>query len=342
MTTQEQLMQARWDIPRAWAYMEKLGTLKGCNYVPAYCHSYIQMWHDYREVVIRRELGYARAAGINTLRIFVATCQWQTHRGLLYQNLDRFLNLCREMGLSILLTLQPNTYMTPGYVQQREDPFIIHFEPGRHDKGWTYEGAAFGMAHWPQVQDDIGAFVTDIVTRYGRDDRIAIWDLYNEPWPDCTDILHHVFACARAVSPMQPLTSCWLSFDISDVTSFHCYEQPGAPAHVQDGGTSWLTFEAELQRAIDTGRPMVCTECLARTFGNELQAFLPFFARHGIGFYVWGLCAGSAQYHFPWDWPVGSPEPRRWFHCLFYPDGVPFDEAELRLLRAFNYKTREA
>ncbi len=339
--TRQALRDARWDIPRAEAYMQTLGVLKGCNYVPAYCHSYIQMWQDYREQEIMRELTYARQMDINTLRIFVGTCQWQTHKERVYGNLDAFLTLTKKMGFSIMLTLQPNHYMVPGYVQRQEDPFLIHFIPGRHDKGWTYEGSVFGPRHWPESKAAVAAFVTDIVTRYAQDDRVAIWDLYNEPWADCNDIVETVFAMARAVRPRQPLTSCWESFDISDVTSFHCYERPGMP-YFEPGtrGKNWLTFEAELQRAIDTGRPMVCTECLARTFGNELADFLPVFARHDIGFYVWGLCAGSAQYHFPWDWPVGSPEPRRWFHCLLYPDGAAFDETELRLIRDFAYERK--
>ena len=335
----QQLRDARWEVRRAFDYVRSFGAIRGVNYVPAYCHSYIQMWHWFDEAVIRREIGYAVNAGINSFRIFVGACQWQSHQDLVCKNLDRFLDLCAERGISIMLTLQPNIYLEPGYQVKAEDPFQIHFVPGGHDKGWTYEGAIFGPRRWAEAKEAVGAFVTGIVTRYGQDPRVAFWDLYNEPWHDCEEILHHAFACARAVNPMQPLTSCWLSFDLSDVVTFHCYEKPGAAVHSPDG--VGMTFEDELARALAPGRPVLCTECLARTFGNELAALLPFYQRHAIGFYVWGLCAGSAQYQFPWNWPIGSPAPRRWFHCLFYPDGAPFDEAELRLIREFRYRLPE-
>ena len=52
-----------------------------------------------------------------------------------------------------------------------------------------------------------------------------------------------------------------------------------------------------------SGCHALCTECLARTFNNEMEGFLPMYSKEYIGFYVWGLCAGSAQYHFPWAGP---------------------------------------
>ena len=66
-----------------------------------------------------------------------------------------------------------------------------------------------------------------------------------------------------------------------------------------------LAFNEELDRALAQGRPTLCTECLARPFGNELAAFLPVFAREKIGFYVWGLCEGCGNYRMPWGWPDG-------------------------------------
>ena len=101
--------------------------------------------------------------------------------------------------------------------------------------------------------------------------------------------------------------------------------------------TGTLTFEAEVEQALSMGRPTLCTECLGRTFGNELARFLPIFEKKKIGFYVWGLCEGSAQYRFPWGWPAGSPEPKRWFHCLLYPDGTAYDESEIGCIKAFQY-----
>ena len=339
--THEELKQRVWDIPRAEEYMKPFGVIKGVNFVPSYCFSYIEMWHHFDEPVIQRELLYAKNIGINSLRIFVAQCQWETRKDLVTTHLDRFLDICSRMGFSIMLTLQPNTYMIPGYVlDENEDPFQISYRPGVHDGSWNYKGARIfdckGL--WEENKEQIGLFVHQIVAKYGQDSRVSFWDLYNEPWEECRSLLEFAFSCAREENPMQPLSSCWRAWDISDITTFHCYEKPGAGYRNQLNGVHYLSFEEELERAKSTGRPILCTECVARTFGNELKDFLPYYSRNKIGFYVWGLCAGSAQYHIPWDWPLGSPVPKRWFQCLLYPDGTSFDDNEVKLIKEFQFE----
>lgn len=342
--THKELKERTWDIEKAKGYMRSFGVIKGVNFVPSYCYSYIEIWHHFKEDWILRELQYAREAGINSLRIFVAECQWESRKELVQKNLDRFLEFCEELGFSVMLTLQPNTYMIPGWkIKDEEDPFQIHFQQGVHDGGWSYKDARIFecSGRWKENQEGIGAFVTEILQRYGQDRRVSFWDLYNEPWEECRELLEFVFSCARETNPIQPLTSCWRAWEISDITTFHCYEKPGEGYHKQRNGVHYLSFEDEIGRALSTGKPILCTECVARTFGNELETFLPYYRRYHIGFYIWGLCAGSAQYHIPWDWPVGSPVPQRWFQCLLYPDGSPFDKNEITLIKEFDFDYSE-
>lgn len=114
----KQLSQKRWPISRIEEYMRKLGVIKGVNYVPSYCYGYIEMWHHYDEATILRELDYATEIGINSMRIFVSTAQWQTHRDLVYANLERFLDACKNRGISIMLSLAAGTCIKKGYVQK--------------------------------------------------------------------------------------------------------------------------------------------------------------------------------------------------------------------------------
>lgn len=337
----EELVNSRWSIERAEAYMKRFGVIKGVNFIPSYCHSYIEMWHHFNETRICQELEYAKKAGFNSLRIFVAQCQWETRRELVISRLNRFLEICQHMGFSIMLTLQPNTCMIPGWtLEEDEDPFIISFRPGVHDGSWTYKGARIFdcTGQWEENREEVARFISEIVAQYGQDERVSFWDLYNEPWEANRPLVEMAFRLARMQNPIQPLTCCWRAWDLSDITSFHCYEKPGTPPRKQIMGVHYLSFEDEIARAKATGRPILCTECVARTFGNELDAFLPYYSRAHIGFYVWGLCAGSAQYHIPWEWPVGSPVPARWFQCMLYPDGEPFDKNEIALIRGFDFE----
>src|SRR5262249_54377120 len=133
------------------------------------------------------------------------------------------------------------------------------------------------------------------------------------------------FAWARREKPTQPLTSgLWagdwdelslsplqrLQLDRSDIVSFHCYDTP----EIMAGPI------ANLRRF---GRPVVCTEYMARTQGSTFAAILPLLAREGVGAISWGLHRGRTQTHLAWDtWASPCPgEPGVWFHDILWPDG---------------------
>ncbi len=147
-----------------------------------------------------------------------------------------------------------------------------------------------------------------------------------------------MFAWARAEAPTQPLTSgVWagrwdegsltalqrLQIERSDVVSFHCYEGPAAMAE----------RIAELARF---GRPLVCTEYMARAQGSTFAAILPLLARAGVGAISWGLHRGRTQTHLAWDtWATPCPgEPAAWFHDILWPDGRAYRQDEVDLIRA--------
>lgn len=104
----------------------------------------------------------------------------------------------------------------------------------------------------------------------------------------------------------------------SDVISFHSYDDPA-------------TFSGRIGELAALGRPMLCTEYLARPRGNTIDGILPILKRHNIGAYNWGLVAGRTQTYLPWDsWahPYTQP-PEVWFHDLLQPDGRPYRDLEI-------------
>jgi hypothetical protein len=85
------------------------------------------------------------------------------------------------------------------------------------------------------------------------------------------------------------------------------------------------------------GRPMLCTEYMARPFGNTFQEILPLFREHNVGGYNWGFVAGKSQTHCPWDsWQKPyENEPEVWFHDIFRSNGDAYDQKEVDFLRTF-------
>ncbi len=180
-------------------------------------------------------------------------------------------------------------------------------------------------------------YVKDIISTFRDDERIIIWDLYNEPGNsnhglETLPLLKNVFRWAREAHPSQPLTAgIWntqiefldlntFQINASDLISYHCY------GNLND-------MKAMVDSLRRHGRPLICTEYMARpqsTFAEQL----PFLKKEKIGAFNWGLVSGKTQTIYPWDsWEKPYPEePKIWFHDIFRKDGIPYDENEIRLI----------
>jgi hypothetical protein len=187
---------------------------------------------------------------------------------------------------------------------------------------------------------------------FRNDNRVLGWDLWNEPDNPASvyrkverkdkvelvaALLPQVFQWARSVGTAQPLTSgvwqgSWgarrstisgIQLDNSDVITFHSYAKPA-------------DFEARIAELAPLGRPILCTEYLARSEGSTVEGILPIAKQHNVGAYNWGFVVGKAQTYLPWDsWdhPYTSA-PKVWFSDLLKPDGLPFQNREIQTVQA--------
>ncbi len=120
-------------------------------------------------------------------------------------------------------------------------------------------------------------------------------------------------------------------FEESDIITFHMY----APL-------------AETRRRVEQlkryGRPILCTEYMARPIGSTFEAVLPYFKAEGVGAHNWGFVAGKTQTIYPWDsWQKQyTGEPPLWFHDIFRQDGSVYREEEVRLIRGLTGKLRQS
>src|SRR5262249_32170982 len=108
---------------------------------------------------------------------------------------------------------------------------------------------------------------------------------------------------------------------VSDVITFHNYE----PAkELRDRINKYRKY----------GRPLICTEYMARHEKTQsyFKTNLPVFKAEKVGCYNWGLVRGKTQNIYDW-WTKGPPEPKVWFHDILWPDGRPFDPAEVALIK---------
>jgi len=225
--------------------------------------------------------------------------------------------------------------------------------PGVHNSRWVQSPGAAILGD-PARHDELRPYLQDLLERFRDDARIDGWDLFNEPdnpnpayaaqeIPDkdkrAVELLRKAFAWAREVAPSQPLTAgvwrgSWsdpaalseidqLSLDSSDVISFHHYGELGS-------------LERRVAALRRYGRPLLCTEFLARGIGSGFDPHLGFMRDERVGAYCWGLVAGRTQTLYPWDsWAQPyTAEPDPWHHEILRPDGTPYDEAEVAFIRS--------
>ncbi len=339
----------RWTPERAQQWRAQNPWMTGANYINANAGNQFEMFQaqTFDPNRMNLELGWARALGMTTMRVFLQDQLWTADPTGFTARLDQFLTVANANGIKIMFVLfdscwDPNP--KPGV--QREPT------PGVHNSTWVQSPGAAGLTN-PDTSA-LQAYATGVVKAFAGDPRVIAWDVWNEPEnladsyplspPDkvarVAALLPQAFAWARAGNPTQPLTSgVWadtrpeiraIQLAQSDVISFHSYDPP----------EKFRAMAAELAKE---GRPMLLTEYMARPQGSTVEGILPICKELGIDAYQWGFVAGRSQTYYPWDsWKqpyVGARQPAQWFHDLLWPDGRPYRDAEVAVIRRLTGRT---
>jgi len=346
---------ARWSKEKANAWYAQQRWLVGSNYIPANAINQLEMWQadTFDPAKIDEELGWAEALGMNTMRVFLHDQLWVQDAAGFKKRIDAFLAIAARHRIKPLLVFFDSCWDPDPKPGPQRPPI-----PGVHNSGWVQSPGRAGLAdvaNYPRLE----AYVQDVMRTFAKDDRILGWDLWNEPdngfggaGPESaeareklqrvTELLPQVFAWARAADVSQPLTSgVWIHDDWataekltaverlqlteSDIITFHDYSWPEV-------------FERRIRQLQTYGRPILCTEYLARGAGSTFDNSLPIARRLGVGAINWGFVLGKTQTNFPWDsWqkPYTGQPPVVWHHDIFHPDGRPYRQAEVDQIRAF-------
>lgn len=327
-----------WPVEKARTWYEKQPWPVGVNFLPSTAVNDVEMWQaeSFDAATIDRELGWAREAGFNTVRVFINYVVWKADPEGLKERFDRFLATAARHGMTVLPVLFDDCAFAgkEPRIGKQDDPV-----PGVHNSAWV-PSPGLKVVPDPAAWGDTDQYVKDLVRTFGRDARILAWDLYNEPGNSnlgekSLPLVEATFAWAREAAPEQPLTmGPWADFgsrlsrrmmELSDIISFHAYDGPGG-------------VRAKIDLCRSYGRPLLCTEWLHRPGGNTVASILPVFARERIGAYSWGLVAGRTQTYMPWGSKAYDATPVLWQHDLFHVDGKPFNEREMRTIKELTGK----
>ena len=303
-----------WTKDQAHGWYDNQPWLVGANYNPRSAINQLEMWQaeTWDPETIDQELGWAQAIGMNTMRVYLHNLLWENDPDGLKKRMDEFLTIAARHNIRPMFVLFDSCW-DPAPVAGPQHPPI----PGVHNSGWVQAPGAARLADRSQY-DKLEAYVKDVVGAFADDKRILAWDVWNEPnnegggnYPPTpgkkelvAGLLGQVFDWAQSADPVQPLTSgLWIGdhwdradtldavekiqISRSDVNSFHDYNWPES-------------FKRRADQMLSYGRPVICTEYMARGNGSTFDGDLPIAKELNIGMINWGLVDGKSQTRLPW------------------------------------------
>ncbi len=299
----------RWSKEKIWEWYKKKPWLVGCNYIPSYAVNTTEWWQEetWDPETIDRELGWLASLGFNTIRSFVQYIVWKQDPEGFKKRFDTFLRIAAKHKISVMPVLFDDCAFggENPYLGKQKDPTSMWGTSWTPSPGKKLVPQRRG--EWPILK----RYVQDMITTYGKDTRVIIWDLYNEPgngMRNSLPLLKAVFSWARQVNPEHPLTaSIWLFglaelmpytqviLNNSDLINIHIYRKPGR-------------FSEEIEKVKVYGRPIALTEW----DGGDHKTDMPYLKKEKVACYGWasvgGRLAGDSNGFFSKEGKVPYPE----------------------------------
>lgn len=353
---------SRWSPEKAWRWYNARPWIRGCNFMSSDCANRIDQWQEFgfeeKLLTTEREIALCEEIGYNAVRIILEFEVWDRQHDGFMRRLDRYLDVLAKHHIGAMVVLAndcsvPREFWKPAVFG--EQPYDIGYHGGRkHSPHGNHNELSWHLLDDPDTAQRYYRFVQEIMSRYAHDDRVIVWNLFNEPGNNRASLslphMEKLFEIGWALDPIQPLCAdVWRgvedggrakseieqrALDLSDIISYHNY-----------GDYDYNIATVEQLRLL--GRPMINTEWLHRITHNTVFELYPLFYLEKIGCFNWGFVAGKYQTYEPWNalWEqleAGGGKAldiTKWQHDLFRPGGVhPYDPREIALIRHYNEK----
>ncbi|MCP5538511.1 MAG: cellulase family glycosylhydrolase [Akkermansiaceae bacterium] len=340
----------RWSKEQAQQWYDQYPWLVGCNFIPSNAINQLEMFQadTWDEKTNDKELKMAHDLGFNFIRVYLHDLAYQADPKGFLDRVDQFLALADKHEIKVMLVIFDDCWLDDPKVGKQPEPL-----PGVHNSGWLESPGLKVLKQYTKdasIRKRLETYVKAVLTKFKDDQRVIIWDLYNEPGnrPNFREDIHghtgkaekinpykpllrDVYIWAREVGLSQPVTTCTWSGNLgreaaenwADVTSFHNYKTPES-------------LQKEINQLKKLGRPIICTEYMGRP-RSTFKDCLPILQKENVAAVNWGFVAGKTNTIYGWDtWekPGKTPEPKVWFHDIYRQDGTPFDPAEIELIKA--------
>ena len=331
-----QLITGRWSMEKAGNWYAQHKWISGANFVPSTAINQLEMWQadTFDPETLDRELGWAESLGFNTMRVFLHSVAYKQDPKGFKERVNRYLAIADKHNIQTMFVFFDDVWNTNPKPGKQPEPKI-----GTHNSGWMQDPGYIVTS----AEDFafLQKYVTDILTTYKADKRVLLWDLYNEPGNtkkelQSLELLTSIFKWARTVNPSQPLSVGLWKWDFEELNAFQALNSDIITYHDYEGA-DWHKRVIKMLKS--HGRPLICTEYMARTNNSTFENSMPMMKQENVGAINWGLVSGKTNTIYAWNTVVADgSEPETWFHDIFRKDGTVFSQAEVDLIKKLNGK----
>ncbi len=322
----------QWSVEKANTWYANHPWLVGADYIPANAINQLEMWQadTFDPLTIDKELGWAEGIGFNTMRVFLHSVAWKQDPEGFKKRVDQFLQIAAKHRIEPMLVFFDDCWNKEPKPGKQPAP-----QTGIHNSGWMQDPGQPASSD-ERTHPALEKYVKDVLTRFAHDKRILLWDLYNEPGnsgkKDSSFILlKKVFQWAREVNPDQPISAGLWDWSFEKLNSFQALNSDIITYHQYDPPAEHLRV-IQLLKAF--GRPLICTEYMARIRNSRFSNILPMLQKENVGAINWGFVSGKTNTIYAWDTPMkDGAQPVEWFHDIFFADGKPYRNDEVELIK---------
>ncbi|MVM31703.1 cellulase family glycosylhydrolase [Spirosoma sp. HMF4905] len=331
--------QTKWTTEKANDWYKKQGWVRGSNFQPSTAINQLEMFQaaTFDPQTIDKELGWAEGLGLNAMRVYLHHMAWTTDKAGFKNRLGQYLQIANKHGIKTILVFFDDCWNDEYHPGKQPAPKI-----GIHNSGWVRDPGTMILNH-PDSLKVLESYVKDVMTTFKNDDRILLWDLYNEPGNSgylskSLPLLKSVFGWARTVNASQPISAGVWNWD-KEFTELNTFQEENSDVITYHNYAYIDNHQMRINELRKYNRPLICTEYMARKNGSLFQTIMPMLKRENIGAINWGFVSGKTNTIYAWGSPMpDGKEPELWFHDIFRQDGTPFSKDEVREIKALTGK----
>jgi hypothetical protein len=321
-----------WSQQKAKTWYAQQQWLVGADFIPSTAINQLEMWQadTFDPKTIDKELGYAQGIGMNVMRVFLHHLAWEQDPEGFKKRVDQYLAISSKHGVKTMFVFFDDCWNKVPKIGKQPEP-----KPGIHNSGWMQDPgqpASDNAANSPVLEK----YVKDVLKRFANDKRVLLWDLYNEPGNSdkgsrSLPLLKSVFKWARQVNPSQPISAGVWRWDLEELNKFQIANSDIVTYHDYTPENEHLKTVQFLKM---NGRPLICTEYMARPRNSLFGTVLPMLKKENVGAINWGFVSGKTNTIYAWDTPIpDGSEPKVWFHDIFRKDGTAYIPEETNLIK---------